>query len=243
MLLIAYVIFMIAGDLSAYLIGLIVEREFGSQASLIVFLALYFLFLWFSWLLVVWMTEPKPAAPAGKRLFNERGISHWAPASAGLSCLDHMRRIEANCPLRMHLGRPHTQDIGVTLAGFHKLNDLFGNCFIGEVGSAWCRTAARDISNATPMRRRVSGSRQAPGGDLSGDDRESIEPYDFGLRSNHRSDDQYDRLHPRASRWRRYRCFHRSGERWLQRTGTKQWPVHASANALCIEACGKMAAS
>jgi hypothetical protein len=36
---------MIAGDLSDYLIGLIVEREFGSQASLIVFLALYFLFL------------------------------------------------------------------------------------------------------------------------------------------------------------------------------------------------------
>jgi len=58
------VIFMIAGDLSAYLIGLIVEREFGSQASLIVFLALYFLFLWVSWLLAVWMTEPKRAAPA-----------------------------------------------------------------------------------------------------------------------------------------------------------------------------------
>src|SRR5215472_12031030 len=57
-------IFMIAGDLSAYLIGLIVEREFGSQARLIVFLALYFLFLWVSWLLAVWMTEPKRAAPA-----------------------------------------------------------------------------------------------------------------------------------------------------------------------------------
>ena len=53
-----------AGDLSAYLIGLIVEREFGSQVSLIVFLALYFLFLWVSWLLAVWMTEPKRAAPA-----------------------------------------------------------------------------------------------------------------------------------------------------------------------------------
>ena len=64
LLIVYYVIFMIAGDLSAYLIGLTVEREFGSQASLIVFLALYFLFLWVSWLLAVWMTEPKRAALA-----------------------------------------------------------------------------------------------------------------------------------------------------------------------------------
>jgi hypothetical protein len=54
-------------ETSLYLIGLIVEREFGSQASLIVFLALYFLFLWLSWLFAVWMTEPKPAAPAAWR--------------------------------------------------------------------------------------------------------------------------------------------------------------------------------
>jgi uncharacterized membrane protein len=66
LLIVYYVVFMIAGDLSAYFIGLIVEREFGSQASLIVFLALYFLFLWFSWLLAVWMTEPKRAAPAAR---------------------------------------------------------------------------------------------------------------------------------------------------------------------------------
>ena len=66
LLIVYYVVFMIAGDLSAYLIGLIVEREFGSQASLIVFLALYFLFLWVSWLLAVWMTEPKRAAPAAR---------------------------------------------------------------------------------------------------------------------------------------------------------------------------------
>jgi hypothetical protein len=66
LLIVYYVIFMIAGDLSAYFIGLIVEREFGSQASLIVFLALYFLFLWFSWLLAVWMTEPKRAVPAAR---------------------------------------------------------------------------------------------------------------------------------------------------------------------------------
>ena len=60
LLIVYYVIFMIAGDLAAYLIGLIVEREFGSQASLIVFLALYFLSLWISWLLAVWMTRRKP---------------------------------------------------------------------------------------------------------------------------------------------------------------------------------------
>jgi hypothetical protein len=66
LLIVYYVIFMIAGDISAYVIGLFVEREFGSQASLIVFLALYFLFLWFAWLLAVWMTEPKRAAPAAR---------------------------------------------------------------------------------------------------------------------------------------------------------------------------------
>ena len=67
LLIVYYVGFMIVGDLSDYLIGLFVEREFGSQASLIVFLALYFLFLWLSWVLAVWMTEPKHAAPAARR--------------------------------------------------------------------------------------------------------------------------------------------------------------------------------
>ena len=63
MVLIAYyLVFMIAGDLAAYLIGLVVEREFGGQVSLIVFLTLYFLFLWVSWLLAVWITEPKGTA-------------------------------------------------------------------------------------------------------------------------------------------------------------------------------------
>jgi len=58
-LIVYYVAFMIAGDLAAYVIGLVTERTFGSHASLIVFLTLYFLFLWISWLLAVWMTEPK----------------------------------------------------------------------------------------------------------------------------------------------------------------------------------------
>ena len=56
-----YVVFMIVGDFSAYFLGLFVEYEWGSQASLIVFLALYFLFLWVAWVLAVWVTRP-PAA-------------------------------------------------------------------------------------------------------------------------------------------------------------------------------------
>jgi hypothetical protein len=59
LLIVYYVIFMIAGDLAAYLIGLLVEYEWGSHVSLIVFLALYFLFLWVSWVLAVWVTKPK----------------------------------------------------------------------------------------------------------------------------------------------------------------------------------------
>jgi hypothetical protein len=56
-----YVAFMIAGDLAAYAIGLVTELEFGGYVSLIVFLALYFLFLWIAWILAVWLTKPKPA--------------------------------------------------------------------------------------------------------------------------------------------------------------------------------------
>jgi hypothetical protein len=39
LLIVYYLIFMIAGDFAAYFIGLAVEYEWGSQASLIVFLA------------------------------------------------------------------------------------------------------------------------------------------------------------------------------------------------------------
>ena len=63
-LIVYYVGFVLVGDLADYLIGLIVEREFGSHASLIVFLALYALVLWLAWLFAVWMTAPKHAAPA-----------------------------------------------------------------------------------------------------------------------------------------------------------------------------------
>ena len=66
-LIVYYVIFMIAGDLATYFIGLITEREFGDQASLIVFLTLYFLFLWISWVLAVRVTEPKHTEPVSTK--------------------------------------------------------------------------------------------------------------------------------------------------------------------------------
>jgi hypothetical protein len=61
-LIVYYVAFMIVGDLSAYVLGLGVEREWGSEARLIAFLALYFLFLWLAWVLAVRITEPRKAA-------------------------------------------------------------------------------------------------------------------------------------------------------------------------------------
>jgi hypothetical protein len=60
-LIVYYLVFMVAGDLAAYFIGLFVEYQWGSKVSLIVFLALYFAFLWVAWLLAVWMTKPKLA--------------------------------------------------------------------------------------------------------------------------------------------------------------------------------------
>ena len=60
-LIVYYLIFMIAGDFAAYFLGLLVEYEWGSRASLIVFLALYFLFLWVSWVLAMWVTKPRVA--------------------------------------------------------------------------------------------------------------------------------------------------------------------------------------
>ena len=57
-----YLGFMIAGDLVAYFIGRFVEYEWGSNASLVVFLSLYFLSLWTAWLLSVWVTKPKMKA-------------------------------------------------------------------------------------------------------------------------------------------------------------------------------------
>lgn len=61
-----YLVFMIIGDLADYVIGLGLEEMWpdAKQTSLIVFLTLYFLFLWVSWVLAVWVTKPKIASEA-----------------------------------------------------------------------------------------------------------------------------------------------------------------------------------
>ena len=61
MLMAWYVLFMVIGDLVSYFIGLAVEWEWGSQASLVVFLTLYFVSLWVAYVLSVWVTKPKVA--------------------------------------------------------------------------------------------------------------------------------------------------------------------------------------
>ena len=60
-----YLVFMIAGDVLAYFLGLFVEYEWGAHASLVVFLSLYFLFLWVAYVLSVWVTEPRKLKMAG----------------------------------------------------------------------------------------------------------------------------------------------------------------------------------
>jgi hypothetical protein len=61
-LLIVYIALVLVGDIADYLIGLFVERMWGSQASLVVFLALYFIFLWVAWVVAVKLTEPRDQA-------------------------------------------------------------------------------------------------------------------------------------------------------------------------------------
>ena len=63
-LILYYVAFMIGGDLVAYLLGVLVEYEWGKHVSLIVFLALYFFSLWVAWMLAVRVTTPRGAASA-----------------------------------------------------------------------------------------------------------------------------------------------------------------------------------
>ena len=65
-LIVYYLVFMITGDFVTYFIGLAVERTWpdAKQASLIVFLTLYFLSLWIAWLLAVWASRPKVSPQA-----------------------------------------------------------------------------------------------------------------------------------------------------------------------------------
>jgi hypothetical protein len=57
-LLIVYVGLVLVGDVADYLIGLFVEQMWGQQASLVVFLVLYFVFLWVAWVVAVKITQP-----------------------------------------------------------------------------------------------------------------------------------------------------------------------------------------
>ena len=59
-----YLVFMIGGDVLAYFLGLFVEYEWGPHVSLIVFLALYFVFLWVAWQLAVRLSKPRVAEQA-----------------------------------------------------------------------------------------------------------------------------------------------------------------------------------
>ena len=61
-LLIVYIGLVLVGDAIDYVIGLAVERMWGPQASLVVFLVLYFVFLWIAWLVAVKITEPRSEA-------------------------------------------------------------------------------------------------------------------------------------------------------------------------------------
>jgi hypothetical protein len=58
-LLIVYIGLVLVGDVADYLIGLVVEQMWGQQASLVVFLVLYFVFLWVAWVAAVKITEPR----------------------------------------------------------------------------------------------------------------------------------------------------------------------------------------
>jgi hypothetical protein len=51
-----------AGDVLAYFAGLLVEHQWRSYPSLIVFLAIYFLTLWVAWFIAVRLTKPKETA-------------------------------------------------------------------------------------------------------------------------------------------------------------------------------------
>lgn len=58
-LLIVYIALVLVGDAADYLIGLAIERMWGAQTSLVVFLLLYFVFLWVAWVVAVKITEPR----------------------------------------------------------------------------------------------------------------------------------------------------------------------------------------
>ena len=58
-LIVYYIATMMILSVATVLIGFGVENLFGSVASMIVFLSLYFAALWGAWVVSVWLTEPK----------------------------------------------------------------------------------------------------------------------------------------------------------------------------------------
>ncbi len=64
LLIIYFILITVVANVATYFIGLAVEHMWGSAASLIVFLSLYFLSIYVAWKLAVWLTEPKTKAAA-----------------------------------------------------------------------------------------------------------------------------------------------------------------------------------
>jgi hypothetical protein len=58
LLVLVYVALIAAGTFSAYLLGLVIERN-APSASLVAFLVMYLAVLWVSWILAVRITAPK----------------------------------------------------------------------------------------------------------------------------------------------------------------------------------------
>jgi len=63
-LIIYYIGIMLILNVATVFMGFVIEKLFGSIASLVVFLSLYFVALWAAWVISVWLTKPKAVAVA-----------------------------------------------------------------------------------------------------------------------------------------------------------------------------------
>jgi hypothetical protein len=61
-LIIYYIAIMLTLNVATIFMGFAIEKLFGSIASLVVFLSLYFVALWAAWVISVWLTKPKVVA-------------------------------------------------------------------------------------------------------------------------------------------------------------------------------------
>ena len=61
MLIAVYIVFVLIGDLGAYLIGRTMEQFLSQSLSLSVFLACFFVVFWLAWVLAVRVTKPHAA--------------------------------------------------------------------------------------------------------------------------------------------------------------------------------------